>query len=297
MTILILTRIVRWLTLTLVGLCMLIIIALHSISSYVRGGSDAIKELFKEHNYEYQVSIDSYQGRSIRHITTGHVNSDQTILFLHGAPGSWKDYSDYLVDEKLQKFAKLIAIDRPGYGFSDYGQAESSIIEQAEIIDKIIGADPQDSLILVGYSYGGPVATAYAGLFPERVKGILLLAPVIAPGHEKVFWFNRPLSWPLIKALMPKYIQVANVEKLSHNTALESMTPLYAHIAAPTIHMHCSDDWVAPYQPNVNWSSERIKNSTIVSWEGDGHFLPNSQIDTVLPHLLRLIESGSNASM
>ena len=288
-------QIIKWILLTFIGLTLIIIIALHSLSSYVRGGPDAISSLFEAYNYDYQVKIDTSQGRTIRSITTGNLNSRRTIVFLHGAPGSWKDYSDYLIDRQLQSYSKMIAIDRPGYGYSDYGKAEPSIIKQAKLLHDIIDVQPQDSLVLVGFSYGGPVATAYAGLYPEQVSGILLLAPVIAPGHEKVFWFNQPLGWALIEALFPKYIQVANVEKLEHNSALEELTPLYEQISAPTIHMHCWDDWIAPFEPNVDWSSNHIKNATIVDWEGDGHYLPNSKIDTILPYLIGLLTNDSNA--
>ena len=289
MTLSIFKLLIKWTAIVCVGLGLLVIIALHSISSYLRSGPDTVTALFDEHNYDYEVSIDTIQGRSIRSIRTGQINSAQTILFLHGAPGSWRDYSDYLVDPILQQTSMMIAIDRPGYGYSDYGHAEPSIIQQAKIAQQIIQLDAQDSVILVGHSYGGPVATAYAGLYPEQVSAILLLAPVIAPDHEKIFWFNRPLSWALIKALMPKYIQVANVEKLMHHAALADVTPLYESIKAPTIHMHCHDDWIAPYQPNVHWASEHITDFTIVAWEGDGHFLPNTKIDTILPQLLSLV--------
>lgn len=282
-------KLVKWTAIVCVGLALLVIIALHSISSYLRAGPATVTVLFEEHNYDYEVNIDTIGGRFIRSITTGELNSDKTILFLHGAPGSWRDYSDYLVDHRLQHTSKMIAIDRPGYGYSDYGHAESSIIEQAKIARQITQLHGQDSLIIVGHSYGGPVATAYAGLYPEQVSAILLLAPVIAPDHEKIFWFNRPLSWAPIRALMPRYIQVANVEKLTHQSALEDMTPLYDSIKAHTIHMHCHDDWIAPYQPNVHWASEHITDFTIVAWEGDGHFLPNTKIDTILPELLSLV--------
>jgi len=288
-------RIITWILITVFGLTLIIIIALHSLSSYLRGGPDAVSALFEEYNYDYQIKIDTSQRRTTRYITTGNPNSHRTILFLHGAPGSWKDYSDYLIDRQLQSYSKMIAIDRPGYGYSDYGEAEPSILKQAKLVHDIINVHPQDSLVLVGFSYGGPIATAYAGLYPEQVSGILLLAPVIAPGHEKVFWFNRPIGWTLIKALMPKYIQVANVEKLTHNSALEELTPLYEQISAPTIHMHCWDDWIAPFEPNVDWSSSHIKNSTIVDWDGDGHYLPNSKIDTILPHLIGLLTNDRSS--
>jgi pimeloyl-ACP methyl ester carboxylesterase len=291
MSVSILKQITKWSVIIVIVLTLFVVIALHSISSRLRGDADSISTLFDEYNYEYVVNLDTIDGSAIRSITTGKLNSTKTILFFHGAPGSWKDYSDYLIDKDLQRASKMIVIDRPGYGYSDYGHPETSIIQQAKIARQITSLNSRVSIILVGFSYGGPVATAYAGLYPEQVSSILLMAPVLAPGHEKIFWFNKPLSWPPISVLMPKYIKVANAEKLSHQSALEQITLLYQHISALTIHLHCLDDWVAPYEPNVNWASKNISNYRLIDWEGDGHFLPNSKIDIVKPELLKLVST------
>ena len=38
------------------------------------------------------------------------------VLFIHGSPGSWEAWQDYLADPELSSRAHLLAIDRPGFG-------------------------------------------------------------------------------------------------------------------------------------------------------------------------------------
>jgi len=53
------------------------------------------------------------------------------LLFIHGAPGRWYGYIDYLSDSTLLKNFQMISIDRAGYGNSAKGGAVTSIAQQA----------------------------------------------------------------------------------------------------------------------------------------------------------------------
>jgi pimeloyl-ACP methyl ester carboxylesterase len=53
----------------------------------------------------------------IHYIETG--NAQAQLCFIHGSPGSWNafKYSGHFIAEKY----RMIAIDRPGFGYSDFG--------------------------------------------------------------------------------------------------------------------------------------------------------------------------------
>ena len=276
------------------GLISLIIIVfllifLHTVSGFLRGGNNQIRDHFDSAGYSYEIHEEQIRNREIGWIATGTKQNNRAILFLHGAPGSWKDFSQYLIDPDLQQSMYMIAMDRPGYGYSDYGNAETSIIEQVEIAHAIVQQYEIDSLLVVGYSYGGPIAGSYASRYPEKIFNLLLLAPVIAPYHEKIFWFNNLIEISLIKSLLPKFIRVANDEKLGHTKALIAIKNDWTMITVPAIHLHCMDDWIAPYEANVSWSQEHIPDVTIVDWEGDSHFLPNNVYDRIKPVIMTMI--------
>ncbi len=44
------------------------------------------------------------------------------VVLVHGTPGSSNGFMDYLADSLLPEKAQLIALDRPGFGDSDYGK-------------------------------------------------------------------------------------------------------------------------------------------------------------------------------
>jgi pimeloyl-ACP methyl ester carboxylesterase len=69
-----------------------------------------------------------------------------------------------------------IAVDLPGFGFSD-PPPRGSIAGYARDVADALDAIGAKRFTLVGHSLGGAVATALAELMPERVTGLVLLAP------------------------------------------------------------------------------------------------------------------------
>src|SRR5688572_29677493 len=60
-----------------------------------------------------------------RHIHYAISGSDSlpTLVFLHGSPGSWMNYMKFMGDSALQRKFRIVSIDRPGFGYSDFGKA------------------------------------------------------------------------------------------------------------------------------------------------------------------------------
>lgn len=277
----------------LLGLLLSLIILISYVAeSQFLGDSDYLEGVFTSKGISYKENNESINNHPIRWISTGNDSSSVLTLLFHGAPGSWRDFESYITDSTIISKTKIVVLDRPGYGSSDYGRAEPSIIKQQDIAHQIVDRYPQDSIIVIGYSYGGPVAGSYAARHPEKVKGILLLAPVIAPEGEKIFWFNHVLRWPIMSLILPEYINVANVEKLHHSQALQEIKDDWGKIKAPVIHMHCMDDWIAPYHENTDWAQRQITKAryTLINWEGDSHYLPNQIKDKISPTIHELLD-------
>ncbi len=45
-----------------------------------------------------------------------------TVLFIHGSPGSWDAFIGFFADSTLYTRARLISVDRPGFGKSGKGK-------------------------------------------------------------------------------------------------------------------------------------------------------------------------------
>lgn len=79
---------------------------------------------------------------------------------------------------------RVLVYDLYGRGFSDRPkgpQDEAFFVTQLEDLMEALGV--QDDVTLLGYSMGGAIATAYAALYPERLRQLVLLATA-GMGHD-----------------------------------------------------------------------------------------------------------------
>ena len=124
----------------------------------------------------------------------------------------------------------------------------------------LMGID--SNTIVVGHSYGGPVAAALAMYYPEKVNQLILLAPAIDPYNEKAFKFNRVLNSFLVRWILSPSIKVAMDEKLNHEEALMELMNDWDEIKCPVTIMHGKKDWIVPIE-NVAFLEEKLSNTTL----------------------------------
>jgi pimeloyl-ACP methyl ester carboxylesterase len=94
------------------------------------------------------------------------------VLFIHGSPGSLEDWSPLF--ESLAGAFRLTAYDRPGHGYSgDAGRYSYQF--NADTALALIDALKLQHVIVVGHSYGGPIALAMALRAPAAVDAYVTL--------------------------------------------------------------------------------------------------------------------------
>jgi pimeloyl-ACP methyl ester carboxylesterase len=143
-------------------------------------------------------------------------------VLLHGASGNLADMRVALGD-RLAADHRVILVDRPGHGWSDRpdGPADASPARQAALIHQALERIGVTRAIVVGHSWSGALATAYALAYPESVAGLVLLAPVTHPWPGGVGWYNplvttrvvgslfaRTVAWPLGQLLIGPAVKV-----------------------------------------------------------------------------------------
>ena len=124
------------------------------------------------------------------------------VVLLHGASGNLEDQR-LTLGKALAARRRVILIDRPGHGFSDRpgGKSDASPGRQAALIVQALARLGVGRAIIVGHSWAGALAAALALDFPERVAGLVLLAPVTHPWPGGIFWYNAIASTPVIGRL------------------------------------------------------------------------------------------------
>lgn len=117
------------------------------------------------------------RGGSIHYVEKGDPKA-QTIVMIHGLAGQLQHFTYAMMDRLADEY-HVIAVDRPGCGYSTRDSADlARLPEQARMIDEFLAAKDVSGAVLVGHSMGGAVSLAMALDFPDRVRGLALLAPL-----------------------------------------------------------------------------------------------------------------------
>jgi len=120
--------------------------------------------------------------------------SGPDLVLLHGAYGNLRDYTFDLAGRLAGDF-RVIAFDRPGLGWSDaMGDAGISPIAQADALRAAAAQLGVRRPIVLGHSYGGAVAMAWALRAPADTAAVVLLAGATHP------WPGELTPWYQISA-------------------------------------------------------------------------------------------------
>jgi pimeloyl-ACP methyl ester carboxylesterase len=95
------------------------------------------------------------------------------IVLLHGFLENQTMW-DNLVPELIKKH-RVITIDLLGHGQTDSLGYIHSMEDQADIVHAVLNELRIRKAVLIGHSMGGYVALAFAELYPENMKGLVLL--------------------------------------------------------------------------------------------------------------------------
>lgn len=253
------------------------------------------QKVLKNNGHSYVLKADDYEagGKNMHYVELGN-DSLPMILLVHGSPSSSSSWSDLLKDSVILNHAKLVAVDRPGYGYSNFGEVETSIITQAEKIIPLLEKKRKehDKILVLGSSYGGPVAAALGALRPDLVDGLMLQSSSMKPTAEKIYSISYPTSKAPLKYLMPTVFRNANTEKLTHEAALNELLAYWKKITAPTLILHGTKDDLI-YFDNATFAEEKLVNAKKVNLkvaEGKGHGLLWSDFELVRNTIIEAID-------
>ena len=164
--------------------------------------------VFKSKNVPLTIFDTLINKRHLHYAVCGN-DSLPTLVFIHGSPGSWMNYMQYMWDEDMRKKFRIVAIDRPGFGYSDFGKA-MHLQEQCKIIMPVIEKlKNNQSLFLVGHSLGGPIVAKLAADNSSLFNTVIIIAGALDVSQEKKETWRKlmnvkPMYWGLPGAFGPQ---------------------------------------------------------------------------------------------
>lgn len=121
----------------------------------------------------------SVPGARLHFLDRGSASASKPpIVMIHGLGGHLHHFKYALVDE-LARDTRVIAVDRPGSGYSSREQGRATRLnDQADALVALLDGLKIDRALFVGHSLGGALSLTIALRHPRRVAGLALIAPL-----------------------------------------------------------------------------------------------------------------------
>jgi pimeloyl-ACP methyl ester carboxylesterase len=150
------------------------------------------------------------------------------IVMIHGASSNLESMRQPL-GARLAGNHRVILIDRPGHGWSTRARTGDSTPDiQGRMIEEALEKLGIVSAVFVVHSWAGALGARMALDYPQRVAGLVMLAPVAYPWPGGVGQYNRVISTPVIGPLLAYTITLP----LGYRDALAA--------AAARVHRQCA---------------------------------------------------------
>jgi pimeloyl-ACP methyl ester carboxylesterase len=142
----------------------------------------------------------------VRHWSVAGPDDAPPIVFVHGAMmgrSVWRPQVDALSDR-----FRVVAVDQPGHG--TLRQQPFTLDVAVQNVVDAIDRDAGGRAVLVGLSLGGYVAMTVAGLYPERVRGLVIAGCTREPvGMSRIGFHVYGLSMRLVPERAVRVVALA----------------------------------------------------------------------------------------
>jgi len=159
--------------------------------------------LVLQRSYPQAGAVIKVEGARLNVVDLGPRHSfDPPIVLIHGASSNLEVMRKPLGERLAQRF-RVILIDRPGHGWSDRDSERDSTPDiQGQMIGQALAKLGIGRAILVVHSWSGALGARLALDAPERLAGLVMLAPVTHPWRGGVGRYNQVVTTPVIGPLL-----------------------------------------------------------------------------------------------
>ena len=137
-----------------------------------------MREVAAEAAFPVSGRLIDVNGKKVHAEIAGH---GPDLVLIHGASGNTRDFTFDLVARLTDRY-RVIAFDRPGLGYSDdLGDAGVSPLVQADQLRAAAAQLGVHDPIVLGHSYGGAVAMAWALRDPSHTAALVIVSGATMP--------------------------------------------------------------------------------------------------------------------
>ena len=247
----------------------------------------------------------------------GRAGDPPAIVVLHGTASCALDAHEALA-VALSRLGRVVFVDRPGHGHSTRDpRRDRTLAGQVEAVCGVMDRLGVGRAVLVGHSYGCAVAAAMAVLAPQRVAGLVLVAPATYPWPRLATWCGRvfaapPFTRSITSAVVPLGMAVldrvlafvfrpeapppgyrrrngialeirpgalrASVEEVGALSGeLARLAPRYGEISVPTVVLAAVGDRVVSNAVHARAFAAAVRGCRLVEIAGAGHIVHHTR--------------------
>lgn len=271
-------------------------------------------------------------GSDILVVQAGQQHS-QTVLLVHGL--GQNGFTDWIsVITQLAKQYHVLALDFPGFGYSDSPTGKYSPGNYARILNAILARHTKGPAIVVGHSLGGAVALRFAGDYPQQLTKLILIdaAGILQRTAFVKFSTRVPLSVETMPSFlknpvallkdfghsaiesvlsMPDPTRILNTSETLWGAVLgkrsnanagmalveEDFSTLIPRLQTPTWILWGDADPIAPLR-TAHMLAYRVPNAQLIIMPGLGHTpMEPATVQTFVPKLMQAISTQPKAQL
>lgn len=150
-----------------------VLVALFGLGYVLTIGKYSVPETVAQDSSLPSISIDGYT----YHAETYGDPANPVVIILHGGPGG--DYRSILALQALTDEYHVVFFDQRGSGLSPRVDPEEITLESAiaDVDSFVEYFGKGEKVNIVGHSWGAMLASAYLGLYPQKVDHVVLAEP------------------------------------------------------------------------------------------------------------------------
>lgn len=247
------------------------------------------KEKFSKNSVALTTETIKVDGFDMHYAKTGN-DSFPTLFFVHGSPGGWNAFERYMRDKDLLAKYRMISIDRPGFGYSNFGDAKN-LDDQSKLISPLIKSFQNGKpMYAIGHSLGGPMIVKLVIDNENLFTGLVFLAAAVDPDEEKPERWRFMLNGSFLQYFLPGAFRPSNEELVYLKTDLKYLDKEWDRITCPVWIIHGDQDTFVPVG-NVDYAKKKLTKAKSVEVRilpGAKHFIPWEQYDDIKEVLMRL---------
>lgn len=274
-----------------------------------------LREAGVEATYPAEGQFVDVNGRKIHVLVKGQ---GPDLVLIHGAGANTRDMELALADRLEDRF-RLFIVDRPGHGWSErlvrdyegaFNTRAESPVEQARALSQAVQSLGAEAPIVLGHSFGGAVAMAWA--LEEPASAIVILSGVTLPWPGDIDFSYRVLGSSIggavLSPIAAAFVHEEYVEQIldrvfapqsppedyvahaavplatrtetirANNRQVRALRPFiveqsarYGKIALPVEILHGTEDTTVYLQIHAEPLADLLQNANLTILDGIGH--------------------------